>query len=611
MAFVTNVMKVIFLGKKLKGKETMTPDRLEKQGRFDSFDNGEVLFAKKKNHLPAMGWNSWNAFGSGNTEALTKAMADKFIELGLDKLGYKYIVLDDGCYKDRRVDGKLSNEEIKFPSGFKALGNYIHEKGLKFGMYNDIGTNLCAGAEVGTCGHEAEDAKSYLEWGVDFLKVDNCYYLWDNATFSNAENARYTFAPNIRGMRIGEDEFSVIYGVHEGKRVSVTGMELTGTRAQREEDYITGIGTFDGTGPEASPVDVRSSELVFVVEANEDMETDISVEYASGKREGVGQWLEVAVGDEIFYDDFLDETPSETDFAWSKKILVKLKKGSNRVRLMNHRRQENTLNSYARLLKELNRLDSDNDLIYSACEWGKTQPQNWAYKVCDSWRILNDITFRVGSDGDPGVGAWTGDYTTSVATQYSKAVIMDEFAGLDKGWNDPDMMMIGMNGLNETQCKTHMTMWCMMNSPLMLGLDLRRVQKGDSLYNIIANKAMISLNQDSLGIQAKRVYSSLSKGQPDKEYIRDIDRVDILCKPLTGNRFALSFINVSEKDVDETFSIKLCDLKKLMGDWIYKSDKYKVTDLWTGDESENTTGIFAVKGLKACDNVTILVEADI
>ena len=611
MAFVTNVMKVIFLGKKLKGKETMTPDRLEKQGRFDSFDNGEVLFAKKKNHLPAMGWNSWNAFGSGNTEALTKAMADKFIELGLDKLGYKYIVLDDGCYKDRRVDGKLSNEEIKFPSGFKALGNYIHEKGLKFGMYNDIGTNLCAGAEVGTCGHEAEDAKSYLEWGVDFLKVDNCYYLWDNATFSNAENARYTFAPNIRGMRIGEDEFSVIYGVHEGKRVSVTGMELTGTRAQREEDYITGIGTFDGTGPEASPVDVRSSELVFVVEANEDMETDISVEYASGKREGVGQWLEVAVGDEIFYDDFLDETPSEMDFAWSKKILVKLKKGSNRIRLMNHRRQENTLNSYARLLKELNRLDSDNDLIYSACEWGKTQPQNWAYKVCDSWRILNDITFRVGSDGDPGVGAWTGDYTTSVATQYSKAVIMDEFAGLDKGWNDPDMMMIGMNGLNETQCKTHMTMWCMMNSPLMLGLDLRRVQKGDSLYNIIANKAMISLNQDSLGIQAKRVYSSLSKGQPDKEYIRDIDRVDILCKPLTGNRFALSFINVSEKDVDETFSIKLCDLKKLMGDWIYKSDKYKVTDLWTGDESENTTGIFAVKGLKACDSVTILVEADI
>ena len=171
----------------------MTPDRIGTEGRYDSFDNGQVLFGKKKGHLPAMGWNSWNAFGSGNTEALTKAMADKFVELGLKELGYEYIILDDGCYKDRRVDGKLSNEDVKFPSGFRALSDYIHEKGLKFGMYNDIGTNLCAGAEVGTCGHEQDDARSYVEWGVDFLKVDNCYYLWDNATFSNPENARFVF----------------------------------------------------------------------------------------------------------------------------------------------------------------------------------------------------------------------------------------------------------------------------------------------------------------------------------------------------------------------------------------------------------------------------------
>ena len=129
----------------------MTPDRIGPEGRFDAFANGEVLFNKKKNHLPAMGWNSWNAFGSGNTEALTKVMADKFLELGLKDLGYEYIILDDGCYKDKRVDGKLSNDEVKFPSGFRALADYIHEKGLKFGMYNDIGTNLCAGAEVGTC----------------------------------------------------------------------------------------------------------------------------------------------------------------------------------------------------------------------------------------------------------------------------------------------------------------------------------------------------------------------------------------------------------------------------------------------------------------------------
>ena len=87
-----------------EGNMSMTPDRIGDEGRFDAFANGEVLLNKKKNHLPAMGWNSWNAFGSGNTEKLTVVMADRFLELGLNELGYEYIVLDDGCYKDERVD---------------------------------------------------------------------------------------------------------------------------------------------------------------------------------------------------------------------------------------------------------------------------------------------------------------------------------------------------------------------------------------------------------------------------------------------------------------------------------------------------------------------------
>ena len=141
--------------------------------RFDSFDNGEILFGKK-GKLPAMGWNRWNAFGSGNTEELTKIMADKLVELGLDKLGYEYVTLDDGCYRASRVDGHLASDGKKFPSGFKALSDYIHGKGLKFGMYNDVGSKLCSGLEVGTCGYEAIDTKDYIDWGVDFIKVDNC-----------------------------------------------------------------------------------------------------------------------------------------------------------------------------------------------------------------------------------------------------------------------------------------------------------------------------------------------------------------------------------------------------------------------------------------------------
>ena len=573
----------------------MTPDRINKEGRFDSFDNGEILLNKKKNHLPPMGWNSWNAFGSNNTEALTRAMVDKIKELELDKLGYKFIVLDDGCYKPERVNGRLVSDEVKFASGFNAMSDYVHSHGLKFGMYNDIGDRLCSGAQVGTCGYEDVDAQSYVDWKVDFMKVDNCYYLWDNATFSNPENARYTFAPNIKAVKIDGKEYSA---VKDGK--------VTGFIGKVEKDYVTFLGTFDGTGPDASPLEVRSSELVFEVEAEADKTVSLAVEYATGKKEGVGEWLELAVGEDIFFDDFVEPTESEETFVWSRDFEVSLKKGVNVIRVMNHRRQENTLNSYSRFLRELNKLKPDHDIIYSACEWGKTHPQNWAYKVCDSWRILNDITFRVGNDGDPGVGNWKDDYTPSVTSQYNKAVIMDEFAGLDKGWNDPDMLMIGMNGLNDTQYKTHMATWCMMNSPLFLGLDLRRVKKGDALYQIIANKDLIDLNQDALGVQAKRVFSSLAVEKPDKEYIRDINRVDILCKPLSGGDFALCFVNVSEEDKKGEFSVDVKELSKIFAG-IKSTASYEVKDLWTKEVTENATGVFTVKELPACASVTLRI----
>ena len=593
-------------------ENNMTPTPLKSDAfRFDSFKNGEVLYNKKKNRLPAMGWNSWNAFGSGNTEELTKAMADKITELGLDKLGYRYCVLDDGCYKPEREDGKLVNEPKKFPSGFRALADYIHAKGLKFGMYNDIGTNLCAGAAVGTYLHEAVDAKSYIDWGVDFIKVDNCYYMFDNATFSNPENARFVYAPNIKGIKLVSKETSesIILFVEEAGKLTGKGAQLNEEGAVK---YVTNIGTFDGTNTGTTPVGDMSGELHFnfnIGIPGEYEEYDLFVEYATGRELGTGEWLQIAVdnedGSKLIYDDFLEPTEGKESFIWSKATPVTLKKGKNIIRLMNHRRQENTLNSYAELLKGFSEAAPDNDIILSICEWGKTQPQNWGYKVGDSWRILNDITFRVGWDGNPGIGRWFDPGTPSVTSQYNKAVVMDEFAGLDKGWNDPDMLMIGMDGMTDIQCKTHMTMWCMMNSPLMLGLDLRRVKKGDWIYEIIANDKLIALNQDSLGTQAKRLSTSVESSDPSKEYITNIDRVDILVKPLADGGAAISFINVSERKQTGDFKIMVDDIPFAS---FKKGEKYKVTDLWTGEESVNTDGVFSVKELAACDNVTIRIS---
>lgn len=578
---------------------------------FPAFSNDKVLLDKKQGRLPAMGWNSWNAFGSKNNEVLTKAMADAIVNLGLADLGYEYVVLDDGCYKSERINGLLSNETIKFPSGFKALSDYMHNKGLKFGMYNDIGTHLCAGSAVGTCGYEDVDAKAYIDWGIDFLKVDNCYYLWDNATFSDSTNAKYTYAPNIRSITISSGKFkktlnAVKDGVLLGHGASIN-----------RENYVTNIGTFDGTNIGPTPVGDQWCELEFTVNTPTSGEYAITVNYASGEEVGTGCWLQLAVGnadnETRYFDDLLTPTQTPTNFKDSEEIIVSLNEGENIIRLMNHRRQENTLNSYAVLFDGLNKADPDHNIVFSICEWGKTQPQNWAYKVGDSWRILNDITFNVGSIENPGSAEWSSNNTASITSQYNKAVIMDEFAGLNKGWNDPDMLVIGMNGITTTMSKTHMSMWCMMNSPLMLGLDLRRIAKGDELWQIIANKDLIALNQDALGIQAKRIYCSADNTNPDTAYITNNNRIDILAKPLINGDIALSFINLrssrdtKEHSVDVRRIIDYIGHKMINIDKFENASNYYVTDLWTGGHTKNTSSIFSVTGIDAYDNVTIRI----
>lgn len=576
------------------------PDALKGHGySYDEFDNNKILDGKKKNHLPAMGWNSWNAFGSGNTEELTKQMADRMIELGLDKLGYKYVVLDDGCYMSERVNDRLSAEPVKFKNGFKALADYLHNKGLKFGMYNDIGTNLCAGAAVGTFAHEALDAASYAEWGIDFIKVDNCYYMWDDATFADEKNIKYTYTPIIKKVELRAQD-STVY--------------------ECSFDDEKGLGTKDGTAPLHSPVGVLCDEKEIDLSNISAGAYELIIGCEHKEAAETGKWIQVAVGrgesSRLIFDDFaVDDNNTVSQF--ELKLQLELKADDDVIRIMNHRRQENTLDSYSTFLEELNKAKPGHDIIYSICEWGKTQPHRWAYKVGDSWRILNDITFNVGSDGDPGKANWEDEYTTSVCSQYNKCVIMDEFAGLSKGWNDPDMLVVGMDGLSNVQYRTHMVMWCMMNSPLMLGMDLRRVNKGDAIYEIIADEDLIALNQDALGIQAKRakiVSRDHTYTQPDKEYVRDNDRVDILVKPLSDASVAISFINLSSQDMTGEISISFDEIQDTLSrqnqtiQFAGDSSSYVSYNLADKSSTPVTDKKITINRLAAYDNYTVKLK---
>jgi alpha-galactosidase len=123
-----------------------------------------------------MGWNSWNTFQTNINEQLVKDMADVLVSSGMKDAGYRYIVLDDGWMAMEREPkaGDLIPDPKKFPNGIKAVADYIHSKGLKFGLYNCAGTKTCAGYP-GTRGYEYQDARFYASAGIDFLKFDWCY----------------------------------------------------------------------------------------------------------------------------------------------------------------------------------------------------------------------------------------------------------------------------------------------------------------------------------------------------------------------------------------------------------------------------------------------------
>lgn len=123
---------------------------------------------------PPMGWNSWNHFNcDGINEQVIMEIADAMVESGMKDAGYEYIVIDDCWQVDRAEDGSIIADPERFPSGIKVLADYVHSRGLKFGIYSDAGTATCQD-RPGSRGYEYQDARTYAEWGVDYLKYDWC-----------------------------------------------------------------------------------------------------------------------------------------------------------------------------------------------------------------------------------------------------------------------------------------------------------------------------------------------------------------------------------------------------------------------------------------------------
>src|SRR3989454_382296 len=123
---------------------------------------------------PPMGWNSWNHFGCNVSEQLIKETADAIVAIGMRDAGYRYVVIDDCWEVSLDAAGALVADSTRFPHGIKTLADYVHAKGLGFGIYTDAGTNTCQ-RRPGTYGHEDQDARTFAAWGVDYVKEDWCH----------------------------------------------------------------------------------------------------------------------------------------------------------------------------------------------------------------------------------------------------------------------------------------------------------------------------------------------------------------------------------------------------------------------------------------------------
>ncbi len=135
---------------------------------------------------PPMGWNSWNKFQCNVDERMIREIADAMATSGMKEAGYEYIVIDDCWHGNRDTLGFIHPDPERFPSGMRALADYIHSKGLKFGIYSCAGIKTCAG-RPGSRGHEYQDALTYAKWAVDYLKYD-----WCNTAGLNAVGAYTT-----------------------------------------------------------------------------------------------------------------------------------------------------------------------------------------------------------------------------------------------------------------------------------------------------------------------------------------------------------------------------------------------------------------------------------
>lgn len=404
---------------------------------------------------PPMGWNSWNKFGCRIDEKIIREMADAMVSSGMKDAGYEYLVIDD-CWMapERDADGNLQANPTTFPSGIRALADYVHSKGLKFGIYSSNGTLTCQGLPA-SLGHEEQDARKFAEWQVDYLKYDFCY-----SEVATSQIDKITVA--------GVDyEAEAPENVLEGEANIAYCSNCSGNR------FVNGIG--EGKG----------SLLFTNVNVPKAGTYDLVVTYVHRERWNNPQAVYVSINEGEGTRLRLLNPENQRDAVHTLTVPVELQAGKNTVRFYNpYTTREITVQNYKRMSDALRA--TGRPIVFSICEWGTHSPWEWGSEVGHLWRTTGDIT----------------DTWRSVLDILDRQVGLEVYSGPGH-WNDPDMLEVGNGGMTLTEYISHFSLWCILNAPLMAGNDLRNMS--EEIRAILTNREVIAINQDPLGVQGKRI----------------------------------------------------------------------------------------------------------
>ncbi|WP_232494697.1 glycoside hydrolase family 27 protein [Novosphingobium kaempferiae] len=218
-----------------KGRKSKAKDASERAFKFTALPPLGAPIPSKIAATPPMGWSSWNKFDEHIDDKTVRAMADAMVSTGLRDAGYLYVNIDDGWQGQRDANGVLQ-PNAKFPD-MKALTDYVHSKGLKIGIYSSQGPRTCAGYE-GSYGHVQQDAKTYAEWGFDYLKYDLCSGEW---FYADADTVKRSYYEMGAALQATGREF--IYSLCEYGRFDVgswgrdVGGQLWRTTGDITDDY--------------------------------------------------------------------------------------------------------------------------------------------------------------------------------------------------------------------------------------------------------------------------------------------------------------------------------------------------------------------------------------